>query len=249
MKLLVIVLCLLSERYFLQVRSHQRFRWFSLYSQVIEKQLINLTFVSSWMKLVFFILPFIIVAFFILNQVSDLLYGLIWLLFNVAILYFCIGPGNPFYPVRDTSVEEHSQDDIGTYLVQANEQLFTVLFWYIVLGPIAVLLYRLISESRAQPSVLEFSSRITNLIEWLPARMTVLLYLLVGNFQAGLRNFTSLLIGAPANNQTLLSVCGLDALGRASSDPLTMPQAESLVEHSVIVLLVFLAFFTLVSWV
>lgn len=250
MKLLVIVLCLLCERFFLQVRSYQHFRWFSLYSQVIEKQLTNGALVSAWVMLVLMILPFVVVASLVLYQVSYLLYGLVGLILNVIILYFCIGPGNPFYPIRDTSVDHHSQAHIGTYLARANEQLFAVLFWYILLGPIAILIYRLIAESRTQTFLCEFSSRLINIIEWLPARMTALLYLLVGNFQAGLGDFTSRLMASPANNQTLLSVCGLDALGSAtSSQPLTMPQAESLVEHSVIVLLVFLAFFTLVSWV
>ena len=249
MKLLVIVLCLLSERYFVHLRSHQRFYWFSLYSQVIEKQLSTLSFIgNAWAKLLMLLLPLILIVFLVLYQVGNALFGLVGLGLNVVILYFCIGPGNPFYPVQDSTEGEHTEDDIAAYLVKANEQLFTVLFWYIFLGPIAILVYRLISESRNQPAVSQLASKLTNLFEWLPARVTVLLYLLAGNFQAGLRNFTQFMMRSPANNQTLISVCGLDALGSAGSEPVKMIEAENLVEHSVIVLLVFLALFTMAAW-
>lgn len=251
MKLLVIVLCLLSERYLVQIRSHRRFYWVSLYNQFIEKQLSALSFIrAAWVNLFIFLLPLMGVAFLILHQVTNGLFGLVGLFLNVVILYACIGPGNPFYPIRDskTAPEDHSPDDIGTYLAEANEQLFAVLFWYILLGPLAVLGYRLISESRKQASVSQLASKLTNLFDWLPARMTALLYLLVGNFQAGLRHFSLFLIKAPENNQNMLSVCGLDALGSAGGEPARMIQAENLVEHSVIVLLVFLALFTMVAW-
>lgn len=187
--------------------------------------------------------------FFVLHLFSNWVFGFVGLLLNILIFYYCIGLGNPFYPVRESTAEHASNDEIGTYLVQSNGQLFAVLFWYIVLGPLAVLAYRLIALSQGQAAVGQQATWVTNLLDWLPARMTALLYMLVGNFQAGLRHFSKLVFSVPAKNPTLISECGLQALGCGVSEPVRMPQAESLVEHAVIALLVLLAFFTLVAWV
>ena len=249
MKLLVIVLCLLSERFLVHVGSHNRFRWFSVYGKAMDQRLAQISFLSSsWLMLVLVVLPLLLVFFIALHFFSNGLFGFVGFLLNVIIFFFCLGPGNPFYPVRAPTTENVSDVEIGEYLVQANGQLFAVLFWYIILGPLAVLAYRLISHSQSQPAVSQSASRLTSILDWLPARMTVLLYLLVGNFQAGLRNFSKIFFSAPANNNTLLSVCGMQALGSGASDPVAMPHAESLVEHAIIVLLVLLAFFTLVAW-
>ena len=249
MKLLVIVLCLVSERFVVHVASHNRFHWFAAYSKAMDKQLLRVSFLSSpWVMLAFVLLPLLLVIFLIVHFVANWLFGFVGLLVNVIIFYCCIGPGNPFYPVRLPTADSAGDNEIETYLVKTNGQLFAVLFWYIILGPIAILAYRLISHSQNQPAVSQPASWLTKVMDWLPARMTVLLYLLVGNFQAGLHSFFKLFFTVPENNHTLLSVCSMQALGSGKSEPLVMPDAESLVEHAVIVLLVFLAFFTLVAW-
>ena len=249
MKLLVIVLCLFSERFFVHVSSHRRFHWFTAYGKAIEQRFARVTILSfPWMMLVVILLPVLLVCGLAYYIFSDWLFGFVGLALNIIIFYYCIGPGNPFYPVRATTTENTS-DEIGTYLVNVNSQLFAVLFWYIILGPFAVLFYRLISLCQNLSVVGQIASWLTNVLEWMPARMTVLLYLLVGNFQAGLRNFSKLLFSLPVDNETLLGVCGPEALISTESEPMSMPQAESLVEHSVILLLVFLAVFTLVAWV
>lgn len=250
MKLLVIVICLLIERFVIHAASHKRFHGFSLYINSIEQRFSKISFLSSpWIILAFILLPFAAIIFFTLYYFSNSVYGFVGLLLNLIIVYCCIGPGNPFYPVHSTADKEVNRGEIAEYLAQVNGQLFAVLFWYIVLGPLAALIYRLISQSRNQPSLNPMASRLTNLFDWLPARMTVLLYLLVGNFQAGLRDFSKLFFKSPANNQTLLGVCSLQALDSSGAESAKMLRAENLVEHAVILLLVLLAFFTLVAWI
>lgn len=249
MKLLVIVLCLLCERFLVHVEAHNRFRWFSAYINSTERQLSKISVLSSpWMILIFVLLPFIIVGSLILYFFSNSFFGFVGLLLNILVLYVCLGPGNPFYPVHVSTTESVSRDEIGNYLSQVNGQLFAVLFWYLLLGPLAALVYRLISQCRHQPSLAPFATRLTNLLDWFSARMTVLLYLLVGNFQVGMREFSKLFFKRPAHNQTLLSNCGVRALDSGEAPTLKMTQAERLVEHAVILLLVLLAFFTLVAW-
>lgn len=249
MKLLVIVLCLLGERFLVHAASHKRFNWFSVYINSVARLLSKISLLSSpWIILAFILLPFVGIVFFTLYFFSSSVYGTVGLLLNLIVVYCCIGPGNPFYPVHASADDGASRDKVAEYLEQANGQLFAVLFWYIILGPLAALIYRFISQSRHQQLLNKAASRLTNLLDWLPARMTVLLYLLVGNFQAGLRDFSKLFFKTPSNNQTLLGVCGLQALNTSEAESAKMAQAEKLVEHAVILLLVSLAFFTLAAW-
>lgn len=250
MKLLVIVLCLFSERFFVHVSSHHRFNWFSAYGKAVEQRLSRVSFLSSpWTILTLMLLPIFLIFAVVYGFCSNALFGLVGLVLNIVVFYYCIGPRNPFYPVHASTTETASnENEVETYLVDVNSQLFAVLFWYIVLGPFALLLYRLVSLCRSFGVVGHKAFWLTNLLEWLPARMTALLYLLVGNFQAGFCHFSKLLLTMPLNNQALLGVCGQEALSSSEEESRVMPQAERLVEHAVILLLVFLAFFTLVAW-
>ena len=249
MKLLVIVLCLLSERFLVHASSHHRFRWFSMYGTAMEQRLSKITFLSSpWIMLVLALLPMLLAVFIALYISTNWLFGFIGLVLNVIIFYCCLGPVNPFYPVRVSTADHANNEEIGTYLAQVNGQLFSVIFWYIVLGPLAALAYRLTSLCQSQQAISLQASRLTGLLDWVPARITTLLYLIVGNFQAGLRHFTNFFFSQPESNQNLLTTCGLQALGCGGGEPANMPYAERLVEHAVIALLVLLACFTLVAW-
>ena len=246
MKLLVIVLCLLSERFLVHVGSHHRFQLFTGYGHLLSRQLSRLSFLSSpWLILALTVLPWLLIVSLMLSLFGGLLFGFVGLLFNILLFYCCIGPENPFYPIRAQTVDHVGDNEVGNYLANVNEQLFSVLFWYILLGPLAALAYRLISLCRNQTSIGQQALWLTNILDWLPVRMTLLLYLLVGNFQAGARHFSKSFFLTPANNHAFLSGCGMEALRGSESEPIVMPNAENLVEHAVIVLLVLLACFTL----
>ena len=72
--------------------------------------------------------------------------------------------------------------------------------------------------------------------------------MLVGNFQQGFHYYRRLFFSSPENNQTLLSNGGLLAARTTETDIVSLPHAQNLVEHALIVYMVFLAFFTLVAW-
>ena len=191
-------------------------------------------------------LPLLLLVGAVLHFVGPLFFDISGILLNIAIFYYCIGPVNPFYPVHEKPVDKMVDDDISNYLVQANGELFAVLFWYLVLGPVGILAYRLISLSQGLTAVAGQASALLNWFDWLPVRMTALLYLLAGNFQPGYQHYSKMFFATPRKNNTLLRSCGLAALDREQK---TMLHAENLVEHATIVFLVLLAFCTIVSWV
>ncbi|KTC78347.1 regulatory signaling modulator protein AmpE [Legionella brunensis] len=250
MKLLVIVLCLLSERYLVHAISHRRFYWFPAYFAAISQKLSmsETSLLSQILILCAVVLPPVLICWLILYIFSHLVFGFIGLLLHLIIFYYCLGPQNSFYPIREEGEDQESEAVVGNYFAKVNGELFAVIFWYIVIGPIGVLLYRLISLCQKQLATANLAQIITNVLDWIPARLTVLLYLLVGNFQRGIHFFVQMLFSPPDKNDTVLSQGGLLAARTNESEPVPMPYAESLVVHALIVYLVFLALFTLVSW-
>ncbi len=247
MKLMVIVVCLLSERFLMHSLSYQRFSWFGDYSQRIL-QLVNKNnqLSNPWLLLAIIVAPLILITAFVYFILHGILFGFVGLILSIIIFFYCLGPQNPFYPVSDDG--SNGITLVANYLAQVNSQLFSVIFWYVVAGPIAVLAYRVISLSQAIPAVAEQAKQVTDVLEWVPARLTVLLYLLVGNFQKGFALFQHYIFSKPSLNNQLLSECGILAVRSNETEVVPMPVAESLVEHAVIVLLVLIALFTLVAW-
>ena len=249
MKLLVIVLCLFSERFVLHWSSSHRFRLFALYENFVTKKLAQIPVVSSaWSLLLISLCPWVIGIGLAYYLFSNLLFGFAGFLFSLILFYACIGPENPFYPARAATETPESAEEVGSYMVQVNGQLFAIIFWYAILGPLAILVYRLIAQSQQQVPISKQSTSLLELLDWLPTRLTMLLYLLVGNFQAGFPVFAQSFLCKPDKNQQLLAKVSLIALQSGKRKATTLLNAESLVEQALIVLLVILACFTLGSW-
>ncbi|WP_133127461.1 regulatory signaling modulator protein AmpE [Legionella nagasakiensis] len=249
MKLLIIVLCLLSERFLVHISAHKRFHWFSSYFNTLSKILPERSiFANPWIIMAMILLPLLLSTSIVFYFFAHFLFGFIGLFLNLVIFYYCLGPGHPFYPAHPQSPESEIHDDVGNYLAQVNGQLFAVIFWYIISGPVGVLAYRLISLCQKQNKVQVQASVLTAALDWFPARMTALLYLLAGHFQMGIGYFSHGFLTSPDNNHVMLKTCGLNAMDGHEQASLLMPKAETLVEHATIVLLVFLAFFTIVAW-
>ncbi|MBA2656187.1 MAG: hypothetical protein H0U70_04290 [Tatlockia sp.] len=249
MKLLVILLCILSERYLVHAISYLRFNWFPTYCNKIFQTLQQ----SAWLLnpvilMAIFVLPIVLIVALVLAMADHLLFGLIGFLLNLVIFYYCIGPSNPFYPVRSELDNENSELFVGIYFVQANRQLFSLIFWYGITGILGALVYRLITLCREQELTARPAIQITNLMEWIPTRITVFLFLLVGNFQKGILFYKQNFISSPLNNERLLSEGGLLCLRTSENETVQLPSAEKLVEHALIVNLVFLALFTLIAF-
>ena len=248
MKLLVIILCLLSERYLIHAVSYQRFCWFTNYYQFIQKTADkNSIFANPWVLLAFIVLPILVITAVIYCLLHGIFFGFMGLLLSIVLFYYSLGPQNVFYPPAESYSENYTAS-VGNYFVLVNQQLFSVLFWYIIAGPVAALAYRLIALCRDITAVSAQANQLADLLEWIPARLTALLYLLVGNFQRGFGTFMRYIISKPDANNNLLSECGLLAVRASDVDEVPLPVAESLVEHAIFVALVFVALFTLVSW-
>ncbi len=246
MKLVVIVFCLLSERYLIHALSYQRFSWFGDYAAFINQKIENNSYFNNpWVKLAALIVPLTLITSVVYLIFSPLILGLGGLIISLLIFFYCLGPHNPFYPINSSDSEKAN---IADYFALVNSQLFAVLFWYALGGPIVVLIYRLFSLSKDIISVQQQATQVVEILEWIPARITALLFLLVGNFQRGFTTLMHYMLAGPDSNNELLRECGLQAVRINDVDDISLPTAEALVEQATIVLVVFIALFTLVAW-
>lgn len=249
MKLLVIVLCLLSERYLVHASSNYRFKWFESYSKKMLRYLPHSgVWQNQWMILLFLILPVIVASMIILYATHSILFGFAGLVLNVIIFYYCLGPKNPYYPTREDANSEVSSEEVGIYLSDVNGQLFAVIFWYIITGSIGIIFYRLVSLLKSFEKTADSADRLSAVLDWLPARMTCLLYLIVGNFQAGFKHFTPLFFSSPDKNEFMLTTCALHSVDYDQEGQVHFSSAETLVEHATLALLVIIALLTMVTW-
>lgn len=113
--------------------------------------------------------------------------------------------------------EDGEQQFIESVFVKTNERLFGVLFWFLLLGPMGAMMYRLAIQLRDQQadihgSYADSARDLCNILNWLPARLLALGNALSGNLVDALdawreSEHESLLV-----NEEVLKASGLGAL-------------------------------------
>lgn len=189
--------------------------------------------------------PILLVAL-VLMVFEGVMLGLFELLAGIVILLFCLGPRDLDEAVEswaeavaagdDERVERESATLLQCEMpaepgerakamgraifFEANRRLFAVIFWFIVLGPVGAILYRLSSllEAPREGEATDFhraAHRLAAILDWLPARLTALGYALCGSFDhafAVLRRELVTKEVSTAQNRELLAESGAEAM-------------------------------------
>ncbi len=229
----------------------------------------------------------LLIAFIDYNVIHN---SIIQFLFATAILLFSMGP-KQFYELakefcqtfkkgeldialwiaskildRDLSPEEKTNlanTVVHCLFIIANDRILAPIFWFIILGPMGAVFFRLSSELRY---LCEKNERIKDLqtganllhaiLNWIPSRLTAFSYAAMGNFvyamskcRNGENLFEKLTLN---NNQRLLHTAGTGAL-TMSDDPKTFNhhdvyQTLSLIRRTYALTLGTIALLTLGGW-
>jgi AmpE protein len=167
---------------------------------------------APWQALVLLALLPVALLWLLLMLLEPLAYGWLVLPVHVLVLLFGLGRGDvlvalgPFrdawrrgdiqgaYHAAQRDLGLDAQDDaellgkVQQHLVwQAYQGFFAVIFWYALLGPLVVLLYRLLAllEERAGGERLRGQAgQLRHALDWLPARALAASFALVGHFEA-----------------------------------------------------------------
>ena len=170
---------------------------------------------SPWLGLVMLVLLPVLLLAFLLTALEPLAYGWLSLPLHLLVLLYSLGRGHgkrELGPFRDAWRRgDHeaailvAERDLGLraddapgllraveaqLLWRSHQDFFAVIFWYVLLGPVAALAYRLLAltlEHAESQAIRERAGQLKHAFDWLPVRVLLASFGLVGNFVAANR--------------------------------------------------------------
>jgi len=286
MTLISALLGIAADRLLPRLHEHRQYDYFLRYVDWMRERLSG----PGWDhigSLLLILVPVWLAVALLQNWVDDWLYGLAGLLLYVMTLVYCLGPRDlvvdvdTFCEVCETSDASLLQRAAGrllnsdevpedkaecgqavtrSVLVGANDRLFAVLFWFVLLGPLGAVLYRstaVLYQQRREPG--EFGDSVAwvySALIWIPARLLALGYALSGHFDAaieGWRDAHQDIVQGAEGSEAVLADTGYGALGLRDEDfsnNIVSPirAAMRLVWRTLTIWLVVLAILTLAGW-
>jgi membrane protein required for beta-lactamase induction len=287
MSLIAILLSLIAERFLGSMVELRRFGWFHRYARFGKNVLFSQPFLNGPAAVILLLAPVLVLTGLLAYYLGNLWF-LFGLLFAVMVLLFSFGPTDleaeveAFIDARARDDEEsaiwHASELLGdelpthsaqvtrrimdNILVQANERLLAVVFWFVLLGPVGALLFRLTQqlaeeESENSDDFAEAAQRLHHLLAWLPARGCALAYALAGSFVEALHAWRTTIAEWPESTNQILIATGLGALryeegeieeGNEEQNLDEVMETLSLVRRAVMVFISVIALFTLAGW-
>jgi AmpE protein len=261
MNLIALLVSLLIERLATQFFHWRRMRWMD---RIIDAGFERMTSFSHWPPMVpvvllvaLLVLPVAIVTF----ALGDSLLGFPYLVLAIAVLFFSLGPKDIGEDVDEycAAIERDDEEAIrqtsraliegdvpteplarihaveSAVLVQANNRLFAVIFWFVVLGPLGPLgawAYRVTDlvrrravfngaratgdEPASRAAFRNAAIELHALLAWIPARLTAIGYGIAGHFDGALHAWRAINQAPRAStaetNEMLLSTVGKGAM-------------------------------------
>lgn len=225
MSLLAILISLILEKLLPTMNGLRRLAWIGPYQQWIRARLAGHEKWQGIPSLLIIVLLPVIGIAIVQHLLNDLLI-LFGFIFSIVILTYCLGPKDKhqvvhqYLDAEETGDQETAQstlqeifaeknpealpDDkatrsrllIESVLTQTHDQLLAILFWFVILGPMGAVLYRLTIEllqaqqhageaADSETRDAEFHAAVARLyyvLAWIPSRLTALGYAVMGSF-------------------------------------------------------------------
>lgn len=296
MTLIALLFALIIERSLSHVLHWREPRWFDRYYPWVEKWLIVGHGLSgaagALLALLLPVLPVGLAA----TLMHDELRGMFWIGFAAMVLVFSLGPRDLADEVdaycgaeaRGAADEARTAAEIlieqdaaqrwqqrasaveDAVLVQANNRVFGVLLWFVILGPAGAWAFRVsdllrraaiarLRDAGSDASRVRVAAgalqQIHGLLAWLPARLLAGSYLIAGTFEDASAGWRAFRADLPRHffdaNDHLLVYVGRGAIGAQESGSPGAPAmaAMRLVRRSFILWLTLVSILTLLAWV
>lgn len=223
MNLIALLIGLLIERLATQWFHWRRMRWID---RIIDAGFRQVRRVSSWPALLLVLLLAIVLVlpvYLIIVGLGGTLAGFTYLLLAIVVLFFSFGPTDIGEEVDDYCRALEGEDDEAIHraakaivegdvppdarerirrveeavLVQANNRVFAVVFWFVLLGPLGAWAYRVtdmirrravFSAARSETTddndaaIRDAAVTLHGWLAWIPARLTAIGYATAGHF-------------------------------------------------------------------
>lgn len=212
-----LIIALILDRTFEDLQDYRSFQWLgNYYRWLVENWKIDQF--GFWAASGFTLLSILLLVGLLNGLFHTAVFGLFELAFYVVIGILCIGPRsldrdidvyidgleaeNPqqlssatasFAGNAENSESTEALAQVaGNIFVMANRSLYSVIFWLVLVGPVAAVGYRLIERMAMQiqfSDKLDWQSRAVQIMawmEWIPALLSSYAFMICGSFDAGL---------------------------------------------------------------
>ncbi len=275
MTFIITLIALLMERFF-HWHHLRHWNWFTHYERWLSK------YVKHWSPILSYLinlLPPLIIVIIITKLLSGLLGGILELIFSAFVLLYCLGPENlwvqvyrcihalnkenPHAAIEQTqtafgiSPPEHSQafhlKFISAIFSAALDRIFAVIFWFMLLGPVGAVFYRLNDSFCIHPSLgfSQMAKRAKKVLDWLPVRIFSFLFALGGHFSQVFAYWKKEAPKGVDANEALIIECGLAALSMEEmipEDGTAEREALALLDRVLVIWLVILSIGVLIPY-
>lgn len=227
MNLIALLIGLVIERLATQLFHWRRMRWLDRIIDTGFRQAGKLARWPAVIPIIVLAILFVLPVFIVIWLLGETLAGFTYLLLAIVVLFFSLGPQDigeevmEYCKALETGDDEEIQnaaraivegdvpDEPGArtaaveaaVCVQANNRLFAVVFWFVLLGPLAAWAYRVtdlirrravFNATRAAADdadaerVRDAAEALHGWIAWVPARLTAVGYAMAGHFEDAL---------------------------------------------------------------
>lgn len=217
MILITLILALLAERFLGHYQHLRRYDWFHRYVATVRTRFGAVAFWDGPLGVIVTLAVPLLAVGIVQAVLHGVVLTLLGLVFGVAVLLYCLGPRDLDADAEAYCAAVEEGDEVRAHqcasellgyeapadpwtrsravtdavLAQCNERLFAVLFWYIVLGPLGAVLFRLATLLATSPRQLDAEGagyidaarRLQEILAWLPARLVAFSYALSGSFE------------------------------------------------------------------
>ena len=270
MTFLITLISFVIERFF-HWGQRRHWRWFANYQLWLN------TRIGSWpsaLAIIVTVLPLVLLVGLVDYFLSGWLYNVLSLIFGVLILVYCMGPANVWVQAYGC-ISELNKDDpklaferahaafgvespvdsqafhqslVKAMFIEAYQRVFSVLFWFVLLGPMGAVLYRLVAlmSASAELSLASMAAKVQQVLDWVPARLFSFIFALGGHFNDVFVCWKKNVLKGLNSSHALLAECGVAALdilerGRMPEDGAAEKETVALLDRVFVMALVILA--------
>lgn len=287
MSLISILVALAIEVFYKAVDELRRYDWFYRYTDGFRRRLADQTWADGPLGVVLLV-GSVVFGVWLVDAMLDGVAAVFSFLFGIAVLVYTIGPRDLQQQVEQflDAIERDDGEAACLYaeqllgqkvsgdpvevtrkvaqgvLVEANNRLFGVLFWFMLLGPVGAVLFRLGCELKkhlqeSDSGLAAAAQDLYRIMIWPSARLVVLGFALAGSFVDTVSRWRSLGDIWRDDSETLLIESGLGAISHEphaaheanEPDIECVQQLLALVRRTLLVWLAALALLTLTGWV
>ncbi len=280
MALICILIGLITERATDWLETRRNFSWYDRYSHWLFNTLPGLAN-QQRSSIVILLFPVLLLTGILQGWLDDKMLGISEFIFGLAIFAFSLGPSDlnrqlerylqarengDADAARDAATDilqkeapedsdQQTVDIMRAVLHEPNDRFFAVIFWFVVLGPLGALMYRLTSYTmrNSNSASLSMAARqLQGILAWPPAHLIAMGYALTGNYEGAKQEFTN------KNRQDDLYECNYLTLITAGQGALKdcapgdetacIRSARALVLRTLVVWLAIIAVLTLIGW-